>query len=106
VNACEKDIEGHYTDIDLDFIYFVTCNLSSALISNSPIYITKKAQKRKGEGEVAPVISAHTKRPCTVAPSDISLAQNTVSHISLDGKCRAKSLKDGGLKFHVPVRLT
>ena len=37
--------------------------------------------------------------------SDISLAWNTVSNIYLDGKSGAKSLKHGGLKFHVPVKL-
>jgi len=42
--------------------------------------------------------------PYTV--SDISLARNPVSHISLDEKSGAKSLMHGGLKFHVPVKLS
>ena len=36
--------------------------------------------------------------------SDISLAQNPVSDISLDGKSGAQSLQHGGLTFHVPVK--
>jgi len=40
-----------------------------------------------------------------VAASDISLARNPLSPISLDGKSGAKSLKHGGLKFNVPVKL-
>jgi len=106
VNARKKDIEGDYTDIDPVSISSVTRNLSSTVISNSPTYNTKKAQKRKAEDEVAPPVSANEKRPRTVAASDISLAQNPVSHISLDGKTGAKSLKHAGFKFHVPVKLS
>jgi len=106
VNARKKDIEGDYTDIDPVSISSVTRNLSSTVISSSPIYNTKKAQKRKAEDEVAPLISAYEKRPRMVAASDISLARNPVSHISLHRKSGAKSLKHGGLKFHVPVKLS
>jgi len=106
VNACEKDIEEDYTDIDPVSISSVTRNLSSTVISTYRIYNTKKAQKRKAEDEVAPLISAYKKRPRTVAASDISLARNPASPISLDRKSRAKSLKHGGLKFHVPVKLS
>ena len=75
VNVREKDIEGDYTNIDPISISSVTCDLFSTIISNSPIYITKKAQKRKvedEEDEVAPIITAHEKRPRTVAALDIS----------------------------------
>jgi len=106
MNAHEKDIKGDYTDIDPVSISSVTRNLSSTVISTSPIYNTKKAQKRKAEDKVAPLISAYEKRPRTVASSDISLARNPVSPISLGGKSGAKSLKHGGLKFHVPVKLS
>ena len=40
-----------------------------------------------------------------MAASDISLGRNPVSQISLDIKSVAKSLKHGGLKFHVPVKI-
>jgi len=106
VNAREYDIEGDYTDIDLVSISSVTCNLSFTVISNSPIYDTKKVQKRKAGDEVARPSSAHEKRPRTVAASDISLARNPVSHISLYGKSGAKSMKHRGLKFHVSVKLS
>ena len=55
---------------------------------------------------MAPPISAYEKRPRTVEASDISLARNPVSHICLHGKSGAKSLNHGGLKFHVPVKLS
>ena len=106
MNVREKDIERDYSDIDPVSISSVARNLSSTGISNSPIYNTKKGQKRKAENEVAPPISADEKRLRAVAATDISLPQNPVSNISLDGKSGAKSLKHGGSKFHVPVKLS
>ena len=41
-----------------------------------------------------------------MAASDISLARNPVSHLSLVPKSGAKSLRHSGLKFHVPIKLS
>ena len=38
--------------------------------------------------------------------SDISLARNPVSNFSLVGKSSAKVLRPGGIKFHIPVKLS
>jgi len=106
VNTREKHIKGDYTHIDPASISSVTRNLSSTIISNSPICNTKKAEKRKAEDKVAPPISAYEKKLRMVAALDISLDRNPASHISLDGKSGANSLKYGGFKFHVPVELS
>jgi len=55
---------------------------------------------------LATLISALEKRPRTVAASDISLARNPVTNFSLVGKSSAKVLKPGGMKFHIPVKLS
>jgi len=55
---------------------------------------------------LAALISALEKRPRTVAASDISLARNPVSNVSLVGKSSAKVLRPGGMKFHIPVKLS
>jgi hypothetical protein len=41
-----------------------------------------------------------------VAASAISLARNSVSNFSLVGKSSAKVLRPGGMKFHIPVKLS
>jgi len=41
-----------------------------------------------------------------VAASDISLARKPVSNFSLVGKSSAKVLRPGGMKFHIPVKLS
>jgi len=41
-----------------------------------------------------------------VAASDISLAQNPVSNFSLVEKSSLKELRPGGMKFHIPVKLS
>lgn len=92
-------------DIDPVSVTSVARTLSSTVIS-SPTINTKTGKKRKAEDEMATHLSAHEKRPRTVAASDISLARNHVSGISLDGKSLAKALKQGGLKFHIPVKLS
>ena len=92
-NGREKDIEGNYTHSDPVSISSVTRNLSSTVISNSPIYNTKKVQKRKAENEVSALISAYGNRPRAVAVSNISLARNPASPISLDGKSGTKSFE-------------
>ena len=86
-------------DIDPVLISSISRNLS--ITQNQ-----KTAQKRKAEGELATLISDLQKRPRTVAASDISLARNLVSNISLEGKSSAKVLRPGGMKFHVPVKLS
>jgi len=106
VNARAKEIDGDYTNIDRVSISSVARTLPTTVISNSPIYGTKKLLKSKAEDEVAPPFSNHEKRPRTVVASHILLVLNPVSHISLDGKSGAKSLKNSCLKFHVPVKLS
>ena len=106
INARAKDMEGEYPDIDTVSISSATRNLSSTVISNSPIYITKKRQKSKAENKVAPLITTHEKGPRTVAASHISLAQNPVSPISLYRKSWPKSSQYNRLKFHIPVKLS
>jgi len=86
-------------DIDPLLISSVFRNLS---ISQN----TKRVQKRKGEDELATLISALEKRPRTVAASDISMARNSISNFSLAGKSPAKVLRPGGRKFHFPVKLS
>jgi len=67
---------------------------------------TKRVQKRKAGDELATLISALEKRPRTVAALDISLARNPVSNFSLVGKSSTKVLRPGGMKFHIPVKLS
>jgi len=86
-------------DIDSVLISSVSRNLS---ISQN----IKRVQKRKREGELATLISALEKRPRTVAASDISFTLNPVSNFSLVGKSSAKVLRPGGMKFHIPVKLS
>jgi len=86
-------------DIDLVLISSVSRNLSRS--QNS-----KRVQKRKAEDQLATLISALEKRTRTVAASDISLAQNPVYNFSLVGKSSAKVLRPGGMKFHIPVKLS
>jgi len=86
-------------DIDSLLISSVSRNLSIS-------QYTKRVQKRKSEDELATLISALEKRPRMVAASDISLARNPVSNFSLVGKSFAKVLSPGGMKFHVPVKLS
>jgi len=62
--------------------------------------------KRKAEDELATLITALEKRQRTMAASDISLARNPVSNVSLLGKSSAKVLRPGGMKFHIPVKLS
>jgi len=86
-------------DIDPVLISSVSRNLS---ISQN----TKRVQKRKAEDELATLISALEKRPRTVGASDISLARNPLSNFSLVGKSSVKLLRPGGMKFHIPVKLS
>jgi len=86
-------------DIDPVLISSVSSNLS---ISQN----TKIVQKRKAEDELATLISALEKRSRRVAASDISLARDPVSNFSLVGKPSAKVLRPGGMKFHIPVKLS
>jgi len=67
---------------------------------------TKRVQKRKAEDELATLISALEKRPRTVEASVILLARNPVSNFSLVGKSPVKVLRPGGMKFHIPVKLS
>ena len=41
-----------------------------------------------------------------MAATNISLAWNPVSNFSLVGKLYAKVLRPGGMKFHIPVKLS
>ena len=86
-------------DTDPVLISSVSRNLS---ISQN----TKRLQKRKAEGELATLIIALTKRLRTVVASDILFARNPVSNFSLVGKSSAKVLRPGGMKFHIPVKLS
>jgi len=86
-------------DIDSVLISSVSRNLS--LSQN-----TKRVQTRKAEDELATISNALEKRPRRVAASDISLARNPVSNFSLVGKSSAKVLRPGGMKFHIPVKLS
>jgi len=86
-------------DIDPVLISSVSCNL---FISQN----TKRVQKRKAEDELPTLISDLEKRTRMVAASDISLARNSVSNFSLAGKSSAKLLRPGGMKFHIPVKLS
>jgi len=86
-------------DIDPVLISSVSRNLS---ISQK----TKRVPKRKAEDKLATLISALEKRPRTVAASDISLARNPISNFSSVGKWSAKVLRPGGMKFHMPVKLS
>jgi len=86
-------------DIDPVLISSISRNLS---ISQN----TKRVQKRKAEDELATLISALEKRARTVAASDISLAWNSVSNFSFVAKSSAKVLRPGGMKFHIPVKLS
>jgi len=86
-------------DIDSVLISSVSRNLS---ISQN----IKRVKKRKAEDGLATLISALEKRPRTVAASDISLARNPVSNFSLVGKSSVKVSTPGGMKFHIPVKLS
>jgi len=66
----------------------------------------KSTKTKKAEDELATLISALEKRPRMVAASDISLARNPVSNFSLVGKSSAKVLRPGGMKLHIPVKLS
>jgi len=67
---------------------------------------TKRVLKRKAKDELATLIRALEKRPRTVEASDISLARISVSNFSLVGKSSVNVLKPGGMKFHIPVKLS
>jgi len=86
-------------DIDPVLISSVSRNLSMS-------QYTKRVQKPKAKDELATLISALEKRPRTVAASDISLARNPVYSFSLVGKSSAKALTPGGMKFHIPGKLS
>jgi len=86
-------------DIDPVLISSVSCNLS--LSQN-----TKRVQKPKAEDQLATLVRALEKRSRMVAASDISLARNPVYTFSLVGKSSAKVLRTGGMKFHIPVKLS
>jgi len=67
---------------------------------------TERARKLKAEYELATLISPLEKRARTVVASDISLPRNPVAYFSLVGKSSAKVLRPGGMKFHIPVKLS
>jgi len=95
----EEGNEGEIMDIDPVLISSVSRNLS---ISPN----TKRVYKRKPEDELATLIIDLEKRPRTLAASHVSLAQNPVSNFFLVGKSSAKVLRPGGMKFHIPVKLS
>jgi len=99
IKEWKEENEGELLDIDPVLISSVSRNLFRS-------QNTKRVQKRKAEDELATVISALEKRPQTVAASDISLARNPVSNFTLVGKLFAKVLRPGGMKFHIPVKLS
>jgi len=66
----------------------------------------KRVQKRKAKDELATLISALKNRPRTMAASDILLAGNHVSNFFLLCKSSAEVLRPGGIKFHIPVKLS
>jgi len=99
VKEWKEEHEGELMNIDPLLISSVSGNLS---ISQN----TKRVQKRKAEDGLATLISALEKRTRTVAGSDISLARNPVSNFSLVGKSSAKVIRAGGMKFHIPVKLS
>ena len=55
---------------------------------------------------MATLISALEKGPQMVVAPDISLDRNPVSNFSLVEKSSVKVLRPGGIKFHIPVKLT
>jgi len=99
VKEWKEEHEGELMDIDLVLISSLSRYLS---ISQN----TKRVQKRKVEDELAALISPLEKRPRTVAASDISFSRNPVSNFSLVGTSSAKMLRPGGMKFHIPVKLS
>ena len=90
---------GKVMDIDSVLISSVSYNLS--LSQN-----TKRVQKRKSAGELATLTRALEKRQRTGTTSDILLGWNPASNFSLQGKLSVKVLRPGGLKFHIPVKLS
>jgi len=99
VKEWKQEHEWEHMDIDPVLISSVSRNLS--IPQN-----TKRLLKREAEDELATLITAIEKRLQTVAASDISLARNSVSHFSLVGKSSVKVLSPGGMKFHIPVKLS
>jgi len=63
-------------------------------------------QKRKAEDKLATLISILEKRRRTVAASNFSFARNPVFNFSSVGKSPAKVLKPGGIKYHIPFKLS
>ena len=99
VKQWKEEHEGELRDIDPVLISSVSRNLS--LIQNR-----KRVQKRKAWDELPTLISALEKSTRKVPATDISYARNPVSNYSLVGKSSAKVLRPGGMKFHIPVKLS
>jgi len=80
--------------------------ISSGSHNLSLSHNSKRVQKQKAEDVLTTLINTLEKRLRIVVASDISLVRNPFSNISLVGKLFVKVLSPGGVKFHIPFRLS